>query len=249
MFKSSISLVLPVYNEAEIIEETISIFVEQLSSLIKDFEVIIINDGSNDDTGNIITRLSLSDDRIKVVNNSRNIGSGASLWQGFMQATKDLVISNFADRPFNLTDLKQILPLFEIYDIDFIVVARKDRSAATFFRKLTSYTNFFLIRTLFKLSINDFQFVQIYKRPILKKIRVTSRGTFVPPELMIRLTSQGYIYKEVKSHFYKRPKGKSKCGNPKIILQTLKEMFIFWFFYNTHRTEIVGKREPNKERI
>lgn len=231
MFTKSISLVIPVYNEAEIIEETLLIFVKLLSTITSDFEIIVVNDGSNDGTDRILNRFSFEKERIKVFHNERNIGSGASLWRGFQEATKELVLSNFADRPFNLSDLEQILPLFKKDAVDFIVVARKDRSANNLYRKITSYANFLLIRFLFNIKAGDFQFVQIYKRKILENIDIMSTGTFVPPELIVKLISQGYKFKKTRCVFHRRPKGKSKCGSPQKILRTLREMFKFWFHY------------------
>jgi len=227
MFDKSISVVIPVYNEFEVIERTLLYSLTVLSEVVYDFEIIVVNDGSNDGTDIILNRLSAANNRIRVFHNKKNEGSGASLWKGFKCATKELVLSNFADRPFDLADLREVLPLFHKDDIDFVIVVRKDRSANNLYRKVTSYANYLLIRTLFNIKIDDFQFVQMYKREVFNGINIISRGTFVPPEIIIRLIHLKRRYKQVKCIFHKRNEGKSKCGSPKNILNAIKEIVIF----------------------
>ncbi|MCD6583623.1 MAG: hypothetical protein J7K71_02935, partial [Candidatus Omnitrophica bacterium] len=96
-------------------------------------------------------------------------------------------------------------------------------------RRVTSLVNYYLIKILFRVKVSDFQFVQIYKKKLLERIKVESSGTFVPPELIIRALSKGYRMKEYQTVFYPRTKGKSKCGKPKVISNTLYEMFKFWW--------------------
>jgi len=233
-----ISIVMPVYNEAEIIEETITIFIGILAGMAVDFEIIVVNDGSNDGTGDILAKISALRNNVKVVNNEKNLGSGASLWAGLKAASGDLVMSNFADRPFDMRDLEYILPVFGTENVDFIIVARKDRSANTLYRKATSYFNYLLIKLLFNYKIKDYQFVQIYRKEILKHIDIKSAGTFMAPELIIKLISAGYSYKQVQCDFHKRPGGLSKCGKPQVIIKTIIEMLNFRFSHRFNRQNI-----------
>ncbi len=238
MLNQTISLVVPVYNEAEIIAETVAVFDDALRSICRDYEIIIVDDGSVDETPGILQRLCSQHVRLKIMHNSANIGSGASLWRGFQQAGKDLVVSNFADRPFDVTELGRIIPSVDFSATDFVVVVRQDRSANTPYRKITSLTNYWLIRCLFRIEISDFQFVQIYRRDILKGVRIDSQETFVPPELMIRLIQKGYRYQEVVSSFYRRPGGQPKCGHPGKIMKSIFDILKFWISW-----EILGKKD------
>jgi glycosyltransferase involved in cell wall biosynthesis len=232
MLSQSISLVVPVYNEEEIIEESIMIFLQSLSQICHDYEIIVVNDGSDDKTPDILNKLSLKFSQVKVFHNNENEGSGASLWRGFQEAKKELVISNFADRPFDVLDLENIINSVDINKIDFVVVVRKDRSANTLYRKVTSCANYWLIKLLFFINISDFQFVQIYKKEILQGIDIVSKETFVPPELMFKLIKKGYEYKEVRCAFHKRPKGQSKCGSFRKVFRSVVEIAKFWVDWN-----------------
>ncbi|MCP4649224.1 MAG: glycosyltransferase [PVC group bacterium] len=234
-----LSLVVPVFNEEEIIEETIEIFLQDLSAVCEHYELIVVNDASSDRTQVVLDELALKyRDRLKVVKNEKNLGSGRSLVIGMRKAQFSLICTNFADRPFDLKELKCILPVFSTKDVDFMVICRLDRSANNLYRKLTSLINYYLIQLLFNTRVGDFQFVQIYRKEIIKSIRVESNRTFVAPEIIIKALAKGYKMVEYKSKFYSRTKGKAKCGHPKVILHALFDMFRFWFKVKIIRTII-----------
>ena len=235
MLDKSVSLVVPVYNEEEIIGQSIEVFLRSLSCICRDYEVIIVDDGSQDGTSRILDRFSSKNEHIKVLTNDTNRGSGVSLWRGFRAATKEFVVSNFADRPFNIANLEKVLASTDFNTIDFVIIVREDRSANTFYRKITSYLNYWLIRLLFQVHISDFQFVQVYKRRILEGIHIHSQETFVPPELMFKLMKRGYQYVELTCPFEKRMGGRSKCGHPKKVIKSVCEIFKFWIRWNILR--------------
>lgn len=140
-------------------------------------------------------------------------------------------MTNFADRPFALPELKNIMPMFS-KGADFVVVSRFDRSANSLYRKLTSLVNYYLIKMLFRVNVGDFQFVQVYKKSILENLLIKAKRTFVPPEIIIKALRRGYRMQEYKSRFYARSKGGSKCGHPKVIFAALKDMFYCWWELN-----------------
>ena len=110
-FLKSISLIVPAFNEEEILEETIEIFRENLSSVCDEYEIIIIDDGSTDRTGEIANQLAERHKSVRVMHHFTNKGAGAALLTGLRVARNGLVLTNCADRPFDLKDLKDILPL------------------------------------------------------------------------------------------------------------------------------------------
>ncbi len=239
----SISLVIPAYNEEESIEHTLSICGGYLQSMSDNYEIIIVNDGSTDRTGEIINRYASIYPYVKPIHNIRNEGSGRSLFIGLKKAQYDFIVTNFADLPFDIRELRDILTLFDRENIDFVVVARKDRKANSIYRKITSWANYWLIRILFGIKVVDFQFVQIYKKRVLDVIDVQSRGTFVPPEIIIKALHEGFKMREYNTVFYPRVAGSAKCGNPKVILQTISEMITFWY------TWAISNRRNNKAKI
>ena len=166
------------------------------------------------------------DRHIKVIHNIRNLGSGRSLFIGLKAARFDLLVTNFADLPFDINELGQVESLLS-ESVDFVVVVRKDRSANTFYRKVTSLVNYWLIRSLFGVKVSDFQFVQVFRKHVIAAIEVESSGTFVVPEMIIKAIRKGFMFREFRTNFHPRQSGKAKCGKPKVILQTIGEMLRF----------------------
>jgi len=221
----SLSYVLPAYNEAEILDDTIGIFLRDMGSLVgvvRDFEVIVVDDGSTDGSAAIAAGWAERDPRVRLVRHGRNAGVGAAIATGLAHASKDWFSVNCADRPFDTRDIARLGPLFEASDL--IVVSRTDRSANSPYRKLTSWVNYLLIRLLFRIPVGDCQFVQFYRTAWLKDVRIVSRGTLVPPELILRMVRKGARVAQARLPFHARPGGVAKCGHPKHAIRALAEM-------------------------
>jgi glycosyltransferase involved in cell wall biosynthesis len=222
-----LSLVLPGYNEEGSIEETVQKCLTTLSLFSDKYEVIIIDDGSTDKTGEIAERLQAENGAVRVIHNPINLGVGISLLIGFHAAKYELVLHNAMDYPFDLNDLEKILPLFP--DSDVVVVARIDRSAHSLYRKLTSIVHYGLIRLLFWVRLSDFNFVQVYKKQVLDAVRVEAQSpSFVTLELLIKAKDAGFKVSEMKITFYPRKRGQAHYGKPRHIFWALADMLSFW---------------------
>ena len=106
--KFSISVVIPVYNEEEIIEQCIINTFDSLSSLFLDYELIIINDGSLDQTPQILSNLSKLYSQLHIITNTKNLGIGKSLLKGLKFAKKECIVHIF--RPLQGTASRALFP-------------------------------------------------------------------------------------------------------------------------------------------
>ncbi|MHC4423977.1 MAG: glycosyltransferase family 2 protein [Planctomycetota bacterium] len=113
----SISVFFPCYNEQDNIARTAEQALAVLEKLTADFEVIIIDDGSSDATGQIADRIAGQNSRVKVVHHPTNLGYGAALQSGFKAAAKKLVFYTDGDGQFDIQELPPLLPLIKQYDI------------------------------------------------------------------------------------------------------------------------------------
>lgn len=224
---SGISLVIPGYNEEASIKETVQKCLAILSAITEQYEVIIINDGSMDEMGKIADQLQTEYSSVRVIHNPINLGIGISLLIGFHAAKYELVLNNSMDYPFDLKDLKEILPFFP--EVDVVIIARVDRSAHSWYRKMISIVHNWIIRLLFFINISDFNFIQVYKKEVLNAIHVEAQSpSFVTAELLIKARDKKFKIKEVKKVFYPREKGESHCGKPRHIFWAFADMLSFW---------------------
>jgi glycosyltransferase involved in cell wall biosynthesis len=190
-------------------------------------EIVVIDDGSTDGMPFLADRLAAESAAVRVIHNPVNLGVGISVLIGMHAATGDLVVHDAMDYPFDLADLERVLPLFP--DNDVVIVVRTDRSAHSPWRKLTSWVNWALIRVLFRVPFRDMNFVQVYKREVLHRIRVRAKSpAFVTPELLIRACDMGFRIAETRAPFHPRERGQASYGRPRDILWTLADMISFW---------------------
>ncbi|HEY1806475.1 MAG TPA: glycosyltransferase family 2 protein [Terracidiphilus sp.] len=225
--RRSITVIFPAYNEAANIRRAIEQSMEAMYSRFDSFELLIINDGSRDETGSIAEELAALYPEITVLHHGRNLGLGEVLYHAFQCAKGDLVIQNAMDYPLDLRDLDILLPLLD--DADVVVAARKAHAGYSPYRKLTSKVNRGLLRLLFEPKLCDYNYTQLYKRVVLEAARPTSRSTvFIAPEIIIRAHELGFRITEVEVDYHPRIAGQATSGNPRVILRSLGDMFIFW---------------------
>ena len=230
MKNSEFSLIICCFNEEENLKKTTELSIRELDKLFNNYEIILIDDDSWDSTFRIASKLSKKYPKVRVIKNIINLGQGISFLIGLKEAKGDLVMQNGADRPFDIKDLKKVLPLFPANDI--VVVARRDRSAYSFWRKLTSWGNILFRWSLFGREFDDLNFVQIYKRKILADIKVMSRSAaFTTQELVLKAKQKGYKIIEIKLPYYKRYGGEAHHGTKRDILWAMIDMINFWLEY------------------
>jgi len=219
----SLSVVLPGLNEEANVERAVRRTLKALESNRVDFEILVIDDGSRDRTGEIAERLAADDDRIRVIRNPHNVNYGVSLHRGIREARREWVLHNGMDLPLDPEDLPTLLRHCE--EADVIVASRTSRSAHSPWRRLTSWTNNQLLRLLFAPRTRDLNFTQLYRRSFLSTLTPLSTSpAFVTPELILRAEQLGLRVREVSVEFRRREAGKAHFGKPKDILWTLRDM-------------------------
>lgn len=230
MFSESLSVVLPAYNDEPIIATTIETTLEKCGALFNDFELILIDDASGDGTREIIRHYGEKYPRhITTIYHPSNLGVGSGIRNGFAKAKNDYVITNFSDLPFDFSDLATIFASVLQQNADGCIVVRKDRSANSPFRKLTSIVNYMIIRCLFNLPIRDYQFVQLYRRTVLDNIEIQAKDVFVPAEIMIKLHDMGFRLIQEEATFHPREGGSANYGKMKYFIATFQDQIKFFF--------------------
>lgn len=226
---NEISVIVLAYNDKEVIEQSVGDIRSKLGQIAEKFEIIIVDDCSTDGTREIVRRLAREYPEVVPIYHVENTGVGDGLRDAFKVARYDLVLTNCADLPFDVADLNEAVPLMRREGADVCVMVRFDRSANTWFRKITSYVNYLIIKILFGIPVEDYNFVQLYKKEVVKSIPLEAKDVFVPPELIIRAYDHGYKIVQFKTTFHKRKAGKSKYGRLKYFIATFYDQVKFWY--------------------
>lgn len=218
----SISLVLPMFNEIDYIQKTVSKAVSILESFISDFEIIIVDDASNDGSEKIADTLSGNDNRITVIHHKKNRKLGGVLKTGFSAATKEIVIYTDMDMPFDLSLLGRLITFMDNADI---INGGRTVYKESFKRRLYSKVYNTIIKVIFGLRVKDVNFaLKIFKKNILKSLKLKSEGSFISAEALIKAQYIGYKIKEIPVPYSPRNWGCSRLSSVRVILRIIYEM-------------------------
>ncbi len=218
----SISVFFPCYNEQGNIRRVAEQAIQVLEGLGADYEVIIVNDGSSDDTGRIADRMAVERKRVRVIHHAHNLGYGAALQSGFRAATKELVFYTDGDGQFDLAELPPLLPLIQEYDIiSCYRVNRQDNIA----RKISGWLWTRVTGLVFSLNLRDIDCAfKLYKRAIFDNIQMESTGALIDTEILARAARKGYTITQRGVHHYPRTAGRQTGANVRVVLRAFKEL-------------------------
>ena len=203
----SISLILPAWNEAEVIATAVAEANAALSQIAHDYEIIVVDDGSTDETGQIARELVMENDHVRLVQHSPNQGYGAAIRSGFATADKELVVFTDADCQFDLTELDRFVLLSNRYDI--VCGYRIDRKD-TPLRCLYSKVYNLLVRALLGTGVRDVDCaLKMFHRDVAKKLPIAGDGFLVNSEMLVQARRIGCSVCEVGVSHRPRTLGES----------------------------------------
>ena len=232
---NSISVFFPCYNEQDNITRTVEQALAVLEKLNFDFEIIIVDDGSSDSTGQIADKIADRNSRVKIVHHQTNLGYGAALKSGFKAAKKELVFYTDGDGQFDISELPPLLPLIKQYDI--VSCYRLNRQD-NIIRKINGWCWTKLTCLLFGMKVRDIDCAfKLYKREIFDNIELSSSGALIDAEILARAVRKGYRITQKGVHHYPRTAGAQTGANLRVILRAFKELFML---YNRIRKENSG---------
>jgi len=240
--KYSLSVVMPAHNEEAAIAETIHNVVDALTSWVEDFEVIVVNDGSKDNTGAIVEEITGHDPRVRMIHHPINQGYGAALVSGFEATTKDLVFFMDSDGQFDIHDLEQFFPFIDEYDA--VLGYRIDRQD-TWVRKLNALGWKMLVRLVFGLRVRDVDCAfKLYRAKFFREHPLETRGAMINTEILYKFTRAGYSYTQLGVRHLPRHGGRATGAKPAVIARAFREMFIYASKWHREEQEMARERQP-----
>jgi glycosyltransferase involved in cell wall biosynthesis len=242
---TSLSAVLPAHNEEAAIASTVNSVLQTLAGWMPDFEVIVVNDGSQDQTGAILDSIAAENPHLKVIHHPANQGYGAALVSGFEACRKDFVFFMDSDGQFDIRDLERFFPLLDEYDA---VLGYRIKRQDTWMRKANAWGWKMLVRRIFGVRVRDVDCAfKIYKGSFFREYRLETRGAMINTEILYKLRRAGYTYTQIGVHHLPRNGGKATGAKPIVILRAFRELFTYarkW-----HREEQQGWLERREQQL
>lgn len=195
-FDKSISIVIPALNEETVVEGVVRDIEKQVTTFFRDYEIILIDDGSTDATGAIMDRLATELPHVRVIHNPGNIGLGASYQAGVADARCNYLMMLCGDGGMPAASLPPIFAAVGSADIvlPFINNLKQIKSPVRYFTSRT-YTN--LLNLLFGQKIKYYNGLPVHRVDLLKQLRINSTGFAFQGEILTKLLRSGCTMTEV----------------------------------------------------
>jgi len=223
-----ISVFFPTYNEEKNIKNTVSEAVRVLQEVALKWEIIIVNDGSTDNTGHIIEDLTQKDNRIKLVNHAKNFGYGAAIKTGLKNCRYKIIAHMDSDGQFTFSEIEKFLPHLE--NTDLVLGFRKKRTDS-FYRRILQRILWIVDYLLFGLNIKDVDCgFKVFKKDVVEKIgSLKTESAITETEFVVRALKAGFKFTQIGVDHHPRLDGAQTGGKLKVICKAAKEGLWLWW--------------------
>ena len=224
----SLSVFFPAYNDALSLPGLVRKTFATLERYVADYEVIVVNDGSRDATGEVLEQLCREfSPWLRVVTHSQNRGYGGALRSGFAAAQKEFVFYTDGDGQYDVGELPRLLEL--VGPATGLVNGYKLERLDPRHRVWIGNVYKFCARLLFRIRIRDIDCdYRLIRRALLDKIRLTSTSGTICVELVRKLELSGCQVVEVGVHHYPRLHGRSQFFRVRSLAVTLLQLLRLW---------------------
>ena len=223
MYSIGLSLFFPCYNEELNLERLVLESIRLLNTLTKRHEILIVDDGSTDNTGPVADRLAEQYENVHAIHHRTNRGYGAALVSGFRNCLYEWIFYTDGDSQFFIEEIEVLLK--EINSYDLIIGYRRERQDP-WHRILYGWGWNCLVQFLFGLNVKDINCAfKLIKKDILNEVPLCSSGAVISTELLVRATLCGCRIKEIGVSHRPRVFGTQTGGSPKVVLRAFHELF------------------------
>lgn len=227
---NGLSIFFPFWNEEDNVEKVVTKAIPVAEKYAKKWEIIMVDDGSADNTLKTAQKLANKDERLKVVTHTPNLGYGAALNEGFSNSKYDLIVFTDGDGQFDFSEVNKFLE--KIDNAEIVIGFRKKRNDRNLLKRL-------LLMNLLKiwdLALFHFYFRDIdcgfkmFKRSAVEKISpLRSEGAMITTEILAKAKKKKLKILEVGVSHYPREYGLQTGANIPVIIRAVLESLILWY--------------------
>lgn len=249
--QGAISIVFPVYNEQLLLSPAVHEIDDFMHAHFSEYEIILIESGSTDDTGELCDKLSRELPTVSVIHEGSRNGFGSALKLGYSNAKYPYCWLLTADIPFPLESVLQAVPLLNSYDF---ILSYRSEDKRKWTRKIQSFVYNILVRIWFGLDVRCVNSgFKLLPTAVMQQMELTSNYWFIDAEIIYRLIMAGYSYTELPVPLIDRGADTNSSVGTFAFIKMLKEMFAFSRIRHTipderKRVHIAGKKGIQNER-
>ncbi len=217
----SVSLVIPVYNEEASIVCAVKEGLEMLSRLTDEYEVVIVESGSTDNSAQVVDKLAGENAAVRVIHQGAKMGLGSALKEGFGAARGDFIFYIDGDNPFRMSEFERGYPLLQEADIICgYRVNRQDNLVRAVYTKVFN----FMMKALFSVKVRDVQIgFKMLRKSVFERVHLQADSMFIDAELLIKTQKAGYRITELDVEYQGNPTGKSSV-TPLDVLKIARDL-------------------------
>jgi glycosyltransferase involved in cell wall biosynthesis len=220
--RHAVSFILPAWNEAENIVQAIEDTVAAAKRHCSDYEIIVVDDGSTDDTAKLVQALQSVHPTLRLIRHESNRGYGEALHTGFSAGRLEYVFFTDADNQFDMDELPLLLEWADNSDV--VAGYRRVRQDPKM-RLLNAWLWNRLVRFLFYVPVRDIDCAfKLFRRSALANVDIESRGAMINTEIMVKLARAGWRIVEVGVTHLPRQAGEPQGARIKVITRAFAEI-------------------------
>lgn len=238
---TGITVFFPCFNDEKSIGKLVIDAFNILKKITKNYEVIVIDDGSTDDSRQILKELAKKYP-VKLIFHDKNVGYGGALRSGFKAATKELVFYTDGDGQYNVNELPVLFNLMqgEINFVNGIKMARHDPT----YRIVLGSIYSFITRWSFWLPLHDIDCdFRLIKKAIIDNINLKSNSGAICIELAKKSQLAGAKFRQVSVNHFERKFGNSQFFRPKRLFLTFLEITKLWIDLMVLRNKVTSDKK------
>ena len=220
--KPNISLFFPVYHDEGTVRRVTEKAIKVLTDVAAEYEVVIVDDGSPDRSGEIADELAREYPHVSVVHHPRNLGYGAAIKSGFANVKHEWVCFTDGDDEYDVFDLYKLIALKDFYDL---IITFRYVKVYSGDRQLVSWIYNNVLRMLFRTNYRDISTgLRLARKSLLDQITCHSNSPFIGAEITIKSMLKGYRIGEVGIQTFPREFGKGASTSVPNIIATIRDM-------------------------